>query len=72
MRVILEIVQEMVMVLLIAEVLAAILAVPMWAVITKFLYPSISFLDAWAVSSVLVVSVVVVAWVADIAKGVNL
>lgn len=74
MRIILEIVQEMVLVLLIAEVLAAIAALPVWWLLTVLKSPYFwdTYWEAWAITSTVVVSVVVVSWVVDIAKGVNL
>lgn len=72
MRIVLEIVQEMVMVLWIAELLAAVLAIPLLFVVTKFLYTNVTYWDAWAITSVLVVGIVVVVWVIEISKGVNI
>ena len=72
MRIILEVVQEMVIVITVTQMLAAILAIPVYRVITTFLYPTIGYVDAWAVVSVVTLGVVVVTWVADISKGVNL
>ncbi len=72
MRIVFEIVQEMVLVLLIAEVLAALLALPLRFVIIKFFYTNVTYWDTWVATSTLVVGICVVAWVVDISKGVNL
>jgi len=78
MRIILEIVQEMVLVLLIVEVLAAVMALPLWLLINHFdrhllwHFFSGTYWEAWIFTSILVIGIVVVTWVADISKGVNL
>jgi len=76
MRIVLEIIQEMVLVLLIAEVLAAVLALPVWG-IASVVGQSIPHLDAtywgaFVAMSALLVGIVIVFWVADLSKGVNL
>lgn len=74
MRIVLEVVQEMVLVLLIVEVLAAVLAIPvwwlMWVIPQTFFWDT--YWEAWAITSTLLLTYVVVIWVADISKGVNL
>jgi len=74
MRVVVEIIQEMILVLMIAELLAAVAALPLWwllRVIPQIYFVS-TFWEAWAITSVVAVGIVIVSWVVDLSKGVNL
>ena len=76
MRIVLEIVQEMIVVLVIAEVLAAVMALPLYWVFEIYnpgpAWIPAGYLEAWAITSTLVLTIVIITWVVDISKGVNI
>ncbi len=72
MRRIFRVFWDMAMVLIIVEAFAAILAIPLWWVITTFLWPAITYSGAFAVTSTLTVGICVVMWTVDLMRGVRI
>ena len=72
MRVFLEIIFEMVTVLVIAEILAAVLAVPLRMAIIAFLWTNVTYLGVFSITSTVLVGICVVAWMLELTEGVNL
>ena len=55
-----------------AWILAAILAFPLWGLITTFLWPNVGYLGAWYVTALITTGICIVIWVVDLARGVRM
>ncbi len=71
MRIVLELIQEMVVVLVIVQILAAFWALPVWGVLL-ILQPEAVYWDALAVTFTVAVGVCILTWVSEITKGVSI
>jgi hypothetical protein len=71
-RVWLTVLWEIFWVISITWLLSAVLAVPLWGLITTFLWPNMSFIGAWFVTATLGTGICIVTWVLDLAAGVRM
>ncbi len=72
MRVWLTVLWEIAWVIVFAWFLSAILAFPLWGVITTFLWGNVSYLGAWYVTATITTGICIVIWVVDLASAVRL
>jgi hypothetical protein len=70
--IVLGVLWEIIWVIVFAWFLAAILAFPLWGLITTFLWPSVGYLGAWYVSALITSGICIVIWVVDLARAVRL
>lgn len=70
--VVLGVLWEVIWVIVFAWFLAAILAFPVWGLITTFLWPDVGYLGAWYVTSIITTGICIVIWVVDLASAVRL
>ncbi len=68
----LQILHEMVILVVVIGLLSAFLALPLWGVITTFLWPAIGYQGALAVSLTVLWGICFVLWVIELAKGIRI
>ncbi len=72
MKVFWEIIFEMGVVLLLAQALAAIWALPLWMAVTIFLWTNVTYLSVFYFTSAVMVGICIGSWMIELTKGVNL
>lgn len=68
----LQVLGEIGVIMVVVWVLAAVLALPLWGLITTFLWPAMGYQGALAITATVLLGVCFVLWVIELAKGVRI
>lgn len=72
MRIWLTVLWEILWTIAITWFLSAILAFPVWGLITTFLWANVSYVGAWYVTATLATAICIWVWVLDLSRGVRM
>ncbi len=70
--IVLGVLWEIIWVIVFVWILAAVLAFPVWGLITTFLWGNVGYLGAWYVTATITTGICIVMWVIDLAAGVRM